>query len=204
MSYKLLLIIGIISALIFSCDTSESKSKDSENISPEHKKIIFESEQDSINSIKLIERYQASIDWNKFHFTYQIQEKFENRDSAKMAIKARAIDIVKIGNSYFIKVIQQKNAVDWESLSPYKEVLLLLAISESQLVDISSKLPPEEEWSFTSENGCFIFTADSIFNNNIKFYDELTSESNTAIVSPKGVLVIKGKLIDYYIAKQLK
>lgn len=204
MAHRLSFIIYIISAFLFSCGTD---TKESENVTPERRKAINnalkELKQDSILTTQLIKRHKANSDWDKLQYTYQIQEKLESSDSTKFAINAQAIDIVKIRGTYFTKIIQ-KSTSRGEYTSPYKEVLLLLSISNPQLLDISSRIPPEEEWSFTSENGCYIFTADSVINNNIKYYDELTSESNTAIVSTKGVLVIKGKLIDYYIFKQLK
>ncbi|WP_154401924.1 hypothetical protein [Aquirufa nivalisilvae] len=50
---------------------------------------------DSLNSSKIIAKYNADINWDTLSFTYQIQEKYLNKYSTLMAIKANGVDIIK-------------------------------------------------------------------------------------------------------------
>lgn len=192
MNRRTLIYLSLIIGYLSSCNFSDKK--DAETESP----ISRGSNSDSLNSAKIILKYKAEVNWDTLSYTYQIKDKFEENGSVPMAIKAAGVDIIKIDSSYYLKLRKQYRWLMNKEV-PFKEILLFLKISKNQLDDISSKMKTVSEFSLDSDNGCFIVNPHSIVSSDIKVFDETETESTSKVISNKSILVIKGKLIDYYL-----
>lgn len=158
---------------------------------------------DSLNSSKIIAKYNADINWDTLSFTYQIQEKYLNKYSTLMAIKANGVDIIKLDSSYYLKISKQNSLLN-DKEAPFKQIILFLKISKNQLYDLSDNINLLNEIELIEENGCFIFKLDSISSYDIKLLDEENINATFLVDGKKGVPILKGSLIDYHLYEKSK
>lgn len=158
---------------------------------------------DSLNSSKIIAKYNADINWDTLSFTYQIQEKYLNKYSTLMAIKANGVDIIKLDSSYYLKISKQNSLLN-DKEAPFKQIILFLKISKNQLYDLSDNINLLNEIELIEENGCFIFKLDSISSYDIKLLDEENINATFLVDGKKGVPILKGTLIDYHLYEKSK
>ncbi len=158
---------------------------------------------DSLNSSKIIAKYNADINWDTLSFTYQIQEKYLNKYSTLMAIKANGVDIIKLDSSYYLKISKQNSLLN-DKEAPFKQIILFLKISKNQLQDLSDNINLLNEIELIEENGCFIFKLDSISSYDIKLLDEGNTNATFLVDCKKGVPILKGSLIDYHLYEKSK
>lgn len=158
---------------------------------------------DSLNSSKIIAKYNADINWDTLSFTYQIQEKYLNKYSTLMAIKANGVDIIKLDSSYYLKISKQNSLLN-DKVAPFKQIILFLKISKNQLQDLSDNINLLNEIELIEENGCFIFRLDSVSSYDIKLLDEGNINTTFLVDGKKGVPILKGSLIDYHLYEKSK
>lgn len=158
---------------------------------------------DSLNSSKIIAKYNADINWDTLSFTYQIQEKYLNKYSTLMAIKANGVDIIKLDSTYYLKISKQNSLLN-DKEAPFKQIILFLKISKNQLYDLSDNINLLNEIELIEENGCFIFKLDSISSYDIKLLDEENINATFLVDGKKGVPILKGSLIDYHLYEKSK
>lgn len=156
---------------------------------------------DSVESARIISKYNANSTWDTLSFTYQLQENLVEKNELA-SLKADLLDIIKKDTSYYVKLLYKQ--VIFGRSSNFNDIRLFLKISQNQLSLLKSVHVGFENSLGLALTGLFIFKAKDISNYNEKVLDsnfnELTGESS-AKENDSNILLIKGDLIDFYLFK---
>lgn len=188
----------LINLIFIGCNGDESKRK-SQSLN-EDSTLGSSSNLDSINGEKLINKYGALIKWDTLKFTYQLQENLIEKNAA---VNADVLDIIKVDTSYYVRLIN-KYLFLHNRKSSFDQVSAYLKINKNQL-SVLQNVPMSWRNKFgRGKSGIFIIKATSINNHTNKIinseFDSETGES-TDVEENENIIMINGKLIDFYLFK---
>lgn len=185
--------------VIISCD--ESKKEPEKNQSE-----IRQEKQDKLDTLNLNEANKLSISshaiigWDTTkHFTYSLQELFEN-GTRPISFIGRIKDIVKKDTFYILKVTSSNSPSD-------KNFIAEISITANILSELKAHLDPNED-----NEGCFIFQVTKISSSIPILKSEIeTSGDNVEDASSyltldfnETLIRFQGELLTYYLYNQIK